>query len=252
MANNMSHVGTSRQSADQRTFSISSGILFLSLRCLAFIISLISIKLLTNPRLRGPVYKFLLAMSISDSIYTGSMVMLAIMSIACGNNSSRCGQEAHFSLVLLYLIISEYLTSSLAFFNILVEIFLSIERLLLISGVKNLLDKSKTLLMSSILLIVSLLVYSPILFMNYVKDVKVPLASNHSTNQTTSFRTDYAPMKTEFGRSSLAMSIITALTLIRILLATLVLIILNSAVIIVLRFYFNKAVKRERGNSFTF
>lgn len=171
----------------------------------SFISSLIFWKL----RNKDQVYKYYLISSILDTFY-----MLAIsfdVLIACGAPCDKFSQTSLFR-VLYLIILYDYLTSCIAIFNILIEIFVTTQRYFLISKKKNLQNLHPNLVML-VAAIFSLFYYTPIIFLK-----KICFVVN----------TGYKLVYTNFGLSKIGRLVPIVLSSIRLILASVILLIANA------------------------
>jgi hypothetical protein len=138
---------------------------------------------------------------------------------------------------LLFIIIVEYLTSCLAILNIFIEIFLTAQRICVLSAIRMSIFKKEYLnRVCSAFVAISLLIYTPVLFMNKI-DPAVPSNQTKNSNYPLS---DYVVNKTEFGQTRLGIGILNALTIFRIVLVGCVLSGLNVVAIVKYRAYFSR------------
>jgi hypothetical protein len=99
------------------------------LRFTATSTSLICILVLAHPRLNDPTYRYLLVISLCDLVYSLSLFLISCEFWLRRESVPRLPSKSHNYLsLLLYVAVSEYLTSSLALFNILTEAALTISR----------------------------------------------------------------------------------------------------------------------------
>lgn len=127
------------------------------------IANIVNISVFLNKNLKDSVYKYMLAISFIDFVY--------ITLIGC-EIAYRCGSSCdyrfnYYSIQLYELIIVDYFTSCLALTNILVELYLSVDRLFLLSNSKFL-HKKPVKLIIPIFLIISLCFYMPTLFLKKI------------------------------------------------------------------------------------
>jgi hypothetical protein len=159
------------------------------------------------------------------------------------NNGMVADLMVCYGAYTLMIWLSDFLTSALALFNIIVEIFVTYQRISLIS--RHAINKREKppWVVCSCVLFFSLAVYSPALFMKEVDNLE-------TRNETTGVvRKDYFSKKTVFGKTSAALLIEETLTLVRISLVTCVLTIVNIvASAKFTAFYKQKSALRLRGN----
>jgi hypothetical protein len=176
-----------------------------------------------------PMLQFFLAMSLSDVIYSLIFAILIPISRACmwqkeNNSAEDADLKVCYIASVLFIMLSDYLASCLALFNISIEIFVTCQRVIIVSRDLTANEKRQRLRPWAICLlifIVSLTVYSPVLLMNKVQLVEI-------RNETTgAVRRDYSNEKNEFGRTSGGLFIIKLVTLFRMFLVTVVLTVVN-------------------------
>ncbi len=135
------------------------------------------ILVFTSPKLKEPIFKYMLILSISDLVYC---------SLASVENLARC-RTCHFytsyfrQVYSIYII--NYFTSCLAIFNVFIDLVISIERCLIITNNKCLRNVSTKLILS-IIFVVALLYYLPMLF---IYDIKSSGNNNVYKLETTQF-----------------------------------------------------------------
>jgi hypothetical protein len=182
-------------------------------------------------------------MSVSDLIYSMSITMMVPLAASCywkkeHDKSENADLKVCYVLYTLLLWVSDYLTSCLALFNIMLEIFLTCQRIRLIKSdtvLNQARQRPRPLVVCAILLTISLTVYLPVLFMNET-------TSKETRNETTgSVRKDYFYQKTDFGKSSGASRLAESITIMRMCLVIVILTIANTiASVLYGRFYRKK------------
>jgi hypothetical protein len=144
----------------------------------------------------------------------------------------------------MYILISEYATSALILANIIIEIFLTAQRLALVAHTSFCIKKVRVKTVCLFILSATLLAYLPVLFMNTIEPVRDP-----KTNEIINYRLG----KTRFGRHKIARVIVVFLTGTRITLVTIVLFALSaSSVVIFYRFYKQKSGFRSTASCIDF
>ncbi|CAF1006797.1 unnamed protein product, partial [Brachionus calyciflorus] len=174
---------------------------------LGSITNIINIFVFLNKNLKDPVYDYMLAISIIDFLYItfiGSEVVY------------RCGSSCNFrfnyySTQIYELVFIDYLTSSMALSTIFIELYVSMDRLLLLSN-KKYLHKKSTFLILTLIIIFSLVFYLPVLFLKKIS--KIPEG--------------YALILTDFGSSTFGRTIPGILSGVRLLLVLFCLSIVNA------------------------
>jgi hypothetical protein len=231
---------------DRKLLQTGTSQVILALRFTAAVFSVLNISVLAHPRLKDPLYKFLLVMSIADCLYSGSLFFLGMFAKYCYAHSVSA--TGYFIFLLLYIIISEYLTSSLAFFNIILELFLTGQRIVIISNnVDSCLKTAKFKHVFALLASVSLAVYAPTLFMNSISAAMVEDTSKNLVYL------DYRLVKTEFSLTKTAAAYVTTMNIARMVLVTCVLFILNIIASIKFRAFLKKKFHlKEMSSKFNF
>jgi hypothetical protein len=167
---------------------------------------------------------YLQIMSILDGVYLfRSLATLDIVN-RCQASSTLCG-EATQNFVLEYnLAISDFLSSSMAIFAIILEIFLSIQRFFMLLN-KNSLQKSNPYIVSLVIGIVSIIYYFPLLFNKEIVRITVLL------NDTEVI--EHRLVLTSLGKSNAGKILPAVMSLMRMVLSGCVLLIVNILNIIV-------------------
>lgn len=182
---------------------------------------LINISVFSNRRLTDRTYQFLLVEAIVDLLY---IVMMGCSSlINCGSPCASRTDTLWAQIIRLCLY--DYLTSCFAINNILIEIFLSLERLCIISN-KQFMQKFNFKPVILCIGVFSLIFYSPVLLLKrfYTSDYVV-----------------YELLLTDFGASKIGHLIPGILSTIRLLLATVCLFTINMITFI----KFKRHVKKK-------
>jgi hypothetical protein len=202
----------------------------------------INIAVFVNPQLKDPTYRYMLCHSLSNFSYL-TILVFSIMS-SCG---AFCETSRTFSIRVYSLVFSEYFTSSLALFSILIDINLSLQRYLIISN-SRIFKIFRFKMVVPVCFAFAVAFYLPILSVYQI----VPIISQ-STNQTISF----SLVLNSFGRTSFGRFIPIFLTCVRIFLATVVLGIVN--ILSANKFYRHFKLRKNRmifpsasGNNFYF
>ncbi len=212
--------------------------IIMALRVASILVSLFNVAVLAHQKLKDSVFKYLLVIAVIDAVYFFLIYLLGILTAICvsgGDSTSQCAPDVYYIFLVLFVFLSDFLTSSLALTNILLEIFLTLQRSLIIANHARGWLKDATVLKSgTVLFLVSLGCYAPMLLIK-----KVELAVIASTNSTTpSF--DYRLVKSEFGKSKLAAGYQVVINSLRIVLVCGVLFVLNVIVTRRFRDYLKK------------
>jgi phosphatidylglycerophosphate synthase len=176
------------------------------------------------------------------------MIMIVPIAKACSwekenNQSENADLKVCYVLYTLFLWVSDFLTSCLAFFNIILEIFVTCQRIRLITKkavYHQTRQKFRPIIVFALVLAVSLAIYSPVLFMNEVR-------TEETRNETTgSVRKDYFYEKTAFGKSNEALYLLESITALRVFLVIVVLTVVNIvAAVIYAAFYRRKGAMKH-------
>jgi hypothetical protein len=228
-----------KSNSAQATFLIFNHTLLVNLgieitRIMALIVSLVNMRVLASIRSNFIVYKLFAVMAFVDSFYLIALFLIRMAEIACQGNPNEHCPTVHYALYICYIWISDYLTSCLACFNILLEIFITIERLFTVSNqLPTMKNNTKVKIIILAILIISLSVYLPVLFMKRV-EMKLDQGPDVEIEQ-------YGLVKTDFGKSEAATIIINTLSILRVLLVSVVLFVLNLVTV----FRFKRFLKRR-------
>lgn len=173
----------------------------------------LNILVLKRTNTKDTLFKYMLASSIIDLVY----LLLATYSFIEFCSDIQCLFKTCYWSQIYIIYIADYLTSCLALFRIFLEIFISIERYLIVLNKKYLANLPYYLVIL-FLFIVSLLFYLPLLFFK-----EITTNSNISMNYSMQF----AIIKNDLGLSLFGRLIPILLTFLRIFLGTIVLVVIN-------------------------
>lgn len=138
------------------------------------------------------------------------------------------------------IIIDNYFTSCLAIFVILIEINLSIQRLLILKNTTLCIINQDYKIITFILFLFALIYYLPQLFIQNILSTRY--ISKNNTN-TSMIRVSYSLVNTKFGNSLAGNYIPISLTIIRIILGTIVLTFINIINVIEIKKIFSNKIK---------
>jgi hypothetical protein len=217
------------------TLSINNSSFMMSLRLAIIVISFVNVSVLANKKLKDSFFKYLLIMSLVDIAYV-ALISIMYFTVCTGNPGGMCGTDWDYVNLLIYIVFSEFLTSALALFNILLEIFLTVQRIFQISFNKSRLHKLSVFKTCLILFSISLVYYSPTLAMNRIDTV-------YRENGT---RRAYVLSKTPFSKTNLGVALVTGMTVCRIALVTVVLTIVNIVAMIKFNAFLHRKSKLEQ------
>jgi hypothetical protein len=176
-------------------------------------------------------------MAVVDFLY--SALILVMYFFICLPSDNTCGPTILFLNRLLYIAISEYLTSCFALANILIEVFLTLQRTVLLS--KNatwFLKNTDVMRVCLVVFLVSFFYYLPVLFMHKIVTVR---GFEHNRSVILDFKLE----QTWFGMHSLTKTLAAVLSSIRIFLVTVVLLVLNVMTVFKFNQYLNRNFKSK-------
>jgi len=204
---------------------------------------LINISVLTLPTFKDSSYKYIQINSINNMLY---LLFVGLFNFYwCGFNCKIENKSLFF--VIYYLAIDEYLTSCMAMFNLFIQIFLSIQRIFLVTN-KKFLHNIAVWKVVLIIAILSLTFYIPVLVVQKI----VKTENNKNTTISQSYDENmYSVVSTEFGLSSAGTTFKTLLKVGRISTATIIFTIVNTINYVSFRRFFNKRSKLLKLNKFT-
>ena len=210
------------------------------------ITNLINIMILMRSEFKNPIHKFMLAYSVSDFFY---------LFICCFASLIKCGKfcrvDDSFLTQVYGDVFIDYITSVLAIFNIVIEVFLSIQRYLAIKNI-NCLQKISILHSLFFIFIFSVIFYLPILFtktivkksLNQIDSSLLQKISNINENHTI-----YTLEITDFGKSVFGKTVVLSLLLIRNVIFLGFILIFSILTWIQFRKYLNKKMKMKNLNN---
>lgn len=217
----------------------------MTLRAITFITSLISTVIFLHLKHKNPIYKFLCMMSASDALnyflifFLGSYsTLMFYLDPEC--TSLHCLFYAHVSIW-----INEYITTCLAVFSIVLECYLTLQRIFVLSETRA---KSSNKMINSgwigvAILLIIVILHVPLFWLFEVKMIPF-LKNDHRiirNHPSVNFTYGYDVIKTPFGYSIWGELVVKILSLMRILLVTVVLLALNICAIVCFnRFFIRK------------
>jgi hypothetical protein len=179
---------------------------------------------------KSQMFKYLLVMSIVDFGYSSLGFIWQLLGKFCNDISGRCGEIGQYVTIAYTIAFPIYWMSSMALFNIFMEIFLTFDRLFMILNKPSIVKKFNFPLLVSVLAIFCTLYYLPLCFLNYIVGKWSP-----SLN-----RVEYKMMPTLFGLSDAGKIVPTVLSTIRLVLIFCILFILNIVTILLFNAYQSK------------
>jgi hypothetical protein len=184
-----------------------------------------------------PLQQYLLVMSVVDALYVIIMtVMVTLLSNCAWEKKNNTPENVDMNHCLLFsvldILLSDYFTSCLALFNIITEIVVTCQRVVLIT------NNSETLyrpwVVCLVIFIISLAVYSPLLFMSKVYTEEMRNATTGVVHR------GYYPARTDFGRSKVSLFIKQTTAFLRMGLVLVVLSIVNLIASIKYTAFYNR------------
>jgi hypothetical protein len=202
-----------------------------------------NVAVLSSSKLKDPLYKFMMLISSVDFLYMVQVVVGIFLEVECLPAPYLCGGDyAQYFASWFYQASANYLTSCLAIFSILSEIFLTIQRLFLIKKLNHL--KSLTWRhVSPGIAVISLLYYAPVWFSFTVVPTEV-VYSYKGQNYT-----EWSLASTDIGNTVASSAILTSLQVFRTFLVMVVLLALNIASVFAFQKYMSKKLQAGVGKS---
>ena len=199
------------------------------------ITNILNIIIFLNSQMKDSSFKYMLAISISDLFY------LSILSYQFIGYCDECSFNRNYLLQIYTFVFDQYLSRCLAIFNILAEIFLSIQRYTVLINRQYLRQTTHKWLIIS-LFVISLLFYMPLLFFKQIIEIKNSL---NFTSDVSGSSLQY----NQLGESYIGEIIPIILTSIRIFLGTFILTAINILNATELRRRFNHSISTETNSS---
>jgi hypothetical protein len=205
----------------------------------------INIAVFAHPNLKDPAFKILLTVSIVDFVYMIMEFIHAYLDIYCGPKPFMCGSDGQLAALAFDQYIDNYLTSCMAVYSILSEIFLTTQRLFLLQH-SNFLKDVKVKIICPIMAVISLIYYTPYFFaFDFVTTDNVYLYKNRTY-------VEWNLVLNEFGQSPVGSWLLSSLSILRLLLVSVVLLALNIVSVIAFRKYFSKKMHLTGKDFFPF
>lgn len=217
---------------------IWSEVLYSCICCVGALTVSTNIVVFVNRQLKDPTYTFLLAEACIDLCYVSLLACYLVFKCGLASCEQR---KTQLGFQIYVLVVANYLTSCMAINNIIIELFLSIQRLCIISNWSFLQNISapKGVL---VVLAVSLVYYSPVLFLNRI------FAQTNSQGVLV-----FSLPLTDFGQSSIGHITPAILILVRLSLATIGLFSVNMFMFFKFRQHLEKKskLKANKASSMT-
>jgi hypothetical protein len=200
----------------------------------------ISMAVFAHPNLKDPAFKILLSVATLDFIYMIMTFVVYILDTFCEPMPYMCGSTTQLWAFVIDQLFNNFLTSDVAVYSILSEIFLTIQRLLLLKNIRVIKDVTvKTT--GPILGIISLLYYSPYWFAyDFVTTGNVYVYRNATY-------VEWNLVITDFATSPAGSWFLSSLSIFRMILVMVVMLAINIASIFAFRKYFSKKVHLTGG-----
>ena len=193
----------------------------------SIVTSVINVIVFSGDQLKDFTYKYLLVSSVCDIMYLSFGIFSLMFPKYCCESPFLCGgvNVQHFA-IWSYRIFQDYLTSSIAIYNILSEVFLSLQRLLMLMSIEYLTNLT-VYQVGPVMAIVALVYYLPVWSLSHIVNYSIVYA-NQSYDAV-------ALNKTDFAYSQLGQLVRPILSSIRIILVMFLFSVLNIFTIILLR-----------------
>jgi hypothetical protein len=220
----------------EQSFSVSytyGDILQISSRIFAGVTALLNIFIFMHKNIlkSSEFFHYLLAMSIADFLYMSVLALSNIINKQCASSSTQCNLSAEYFTFFLYISFNNWLSSALALFNIIIENFLTIQRLFMLTNRRF---PAKLTVLRVVLAVFgfSIIWYSPTLFTSEIVMRKIDLVNASVT--------EFKMVNTDFGNSLVGMITPVVLSFGRLCLSGPILLALNVYNIYVFKQYLNK------------
>ena len=213
-------------------FHIKAIVLFSQI--LAVFFSLCIIFILFKSKFKDKFFRILLIIACSDLAYSSLILVLSFITLICYSENLICPLVFYYIMSLGFIVINEFISSSLSLFVILIEIFLTIQRISIMKNFKWVRKNKNINLILIFLFIISILIFTPKLFM-----YKINLSYFYKSKKPKLIHDVFA---TKFGDSNKA-SIILGISIFRITLITVILPVLNVIMFAIYKQYLKQKLK---------
>jgi hypothetical protein len=193
---------------------------YLTIGFVSIFTSLVNILVFASPNLKDKTYKFLLITSVFDVLYLMMVFFTELFQKYCSYNPLACGSSAQYASYATVIALNYYVTSCFAIYSIFSEVFLTLQRLLMLRKIKFLQNATLPLVVP-LLLIASFLYYTPALFVE-----RIVLTGNIYVYDSKMYE-EYALVPTEFAVKYGGVMLVV-LSTIRMCLVMIVLSVLNA------------------------
>lgn len=178
-------------------------------------------------------FYYLLIIAVADFLYLGPLLISNVLNKACSASSTQCSSGVQYLALFMSISIQDYLSSSLAVFNIVMEIFLTIQRLYIFNNKVFPHPRFQVRHVFAIISIFSLLFYVPICFQTVIQTQYVELKNGTMV-------IEYSLVKTTFGKSVIGKLTPVILSTIRLILCGPILLAASIANIVYFQRYLDK------------
>ncbi len=207
-----------------RIMIVNNNMYLMILRITSLLFSMASIRVVSKLKSDVIIFKYFLLVSKIDLMYSSSMIWLSFYVMICFHDSVKTDSPLYYYLQFFYLALSEYFTSVLALTNILIEVYLSLQRIFALNKKIFIQNRHfKTVLL--VIALISIIYYIPVLFVSNIQ------GRTHSSLKHNRSIVVFVIGKTGFGNSYAGKFTVKFLTLCRIILVTFGLCVLNTITI---------------------
>lgn len=184
-------------------------------------------------------FYFIFIMSIADFLYIGGMLWSDVLNQACGRSSTLCSLDVQYLALFIQKGIDDYFTAGTMIFNVLIEIFLNVQRLFILKNKPFIHPKLKVRHVILVSFTIAAPLYVPVLFENVIEKHHVELTNNTIIEE-------YSLVNTAFGNSLIGRLTPMILSCIRLTLCGPVLLTASIANMVSFRRYLSKKTTVSR------
>ncbi|RNA41799.1 hypothetical protein BpHYR1_025161, partial [Brachionus plicatilis] len=196
-------------------------IIFSLMGLIGILTSIFNAIIFWNLRQKDQIYKFYLFSSLADSFYM--LMISSYVLFSCGNSCENLNAKELYRHVYM-IAIDDYLSSCLAIYTILIELFITSQRYSMFTA-NSVLQSQRPNIVMLLTCAFSLVYYTPVLFLKKI----VYLGNNE-------YNTEY----TKFGLSEAGRVIPIVLSTIRLFIASILLLVINIFTLVKFQKYLNK------------
>lgn len=152
------------------------------MRSIGTLTSIINIAVLAHPLIQksSDTFKYLLNISIFELLYLAPLLATNLINKACAASSTLCSPGAQYTALFMAISIQNYLSASIAIYNINMEIFLTVQRVFSFEN-KKFPSKLTVRQVIMINLVISLVFYTPLLFFTIIEGQTIQLIDANVT-----------------------------------------------------------------------